>query len=133
MTDFNSITHVVARKPHQCCECRGIIAPKDTYERVAATYDGTFSTFKTCKDCEKARDWLLNETDWHHDVDGDGHSYFFEHLSEHLTEQAQEGDKKYSFRAYRLVALMGRRRKAWAEVYNAETVRIRDRVIGGAA
>lgn len=133
MTDFNSVTHVVARKQHQCCECRGIIAPLDVYERVAGSWDGSFSTFKTCQHCKKARDWLLKETDWPGDVDGEGHSYFMEQLREHLMEQAREGNRKFAFRAYRQVALMKRRRQEWAEAYNAETVRIRDRITGGAA
>lgn len=124
MTDFNSTTHVVARKQHQCCECGGIIAPLDVYERVAGTWDGNFSTFKTCQHCETARDWLLNETDWPGDVDGEGHSHFMEQLSEHLKEQAREGDRKYAFRAYRFVVLMRRRRQAWADAYNAETERL---------
>ncbi len=127
MSDFNSATHVTARKKHQCCECRGIIAPTDVYERVAGTWDGNFSTFKTCQHCEASREWLLKETDWPGDVDGEGSSYFLEQLRDHLIEQAREGDRKFAFKAYRLAILMKRRRQAWADAFNAETVMIRDR------
>jgi hypothetical protein len=89
--------------------------------------DGDASNFKTCQKCAEARDWLLNETDWPDDIDGEGHSYFFTMLRDHLREQGRkEGDRKYAFRAYRLVVLMDKRRMAYANAYNAETVKIRD-------
>ena len=37
---------------------------------------------------------------------------------------------KFAFRAYRHIALMDKRRKAFANAYNAETVKIRERQMG---
>lgn len=103
-----------------------MISPKERYEVTAGFWEGDFSTFKTCSHCEGARQWMINETDWPDDIDGDGHQFFFTQLRDHLMEQAREGSAKFKFRAYRHVVLMDRRRKAYAAAYNAETVRIRD-------
>lgn len=46
-------------------------------------------------------------------------------------EEGREGDRKYAFRAYRLVVLMDKRRMAYANAYNAETVKIRDSLAQG--
>ncbi|MFV8201568.1 hypothetical protein ACNQ1D_26535, partial [Enterobacter cloacae complex sp.6700005] len=56
---------------------------------------------------------------------------FFTMLRDHLREQGREGDRKYAFRAYRLVVLMDKRRMAYANAYNAETVKIRDSLAQG--
>ena len=127
MSDFTSVTHVIAKVQHKCCECGGIIAPLDVYERTAGTWDGLFSLFKVCGHCENARDWLIEETNWPDDIDGDGHQFYFTQLRDHLMEQAKGGDPKFSFRAYRHIVAMKHRRQAYADAYNAETVRIRDR------
>lgn len=133
MTDFYAVTHHVARTHHRCYECGGGIAPADVYEKTVGTWEGSFSTFKVCNVCEQARDWLIEETDWPDDIDGDGHQWFFGQLHEHLMEQAREGGRQFSFRAYRHVVGMKRRRAAYTEAYNAETVRLRDRFKDGAA
>lgn len=133
MSNFDTTSMVKANKHHRCCECYGAINPGEQYERVFIVYDGDPSHFKTCKYCCDSRDWLLKETDWPHDVDGDGHSFFYTMLREHLLEQAGGGDRKFSFRAYRLAAEMSKRRKAYAEFYNAETIKIRDRSLQEAA
>ena len=52
-------------------------------------------------------------------------------LRDHLREQGREGDRNYAFRAYRLVVLMDKRRMAYANAYNAETVKIRDSLAKG--
>lgn len=44
--------HPVARKRHQCCECRGWIEPGEKYQRFSGVWEGSASTFKTCSDCE---------------------------------------------------------------------------------
>ncbi|MCW9309494.1 hypothetical protein N5I72_04325 [Klebsiella variicola] len=131
MSDFDTSSKVKARKLHRCCECYGAINPGDTYEKVFVVQDGDASNFKTCQKCAEARDWLLNETDWPDDIDGEGHSYFLTMLRDHLREQGREGDRKYAFRAYRLVVLMDKRRMAYANAYNAETVKIRDSLAQG--
>ena len=106
MSNFDTSSQVKARKLHRCCECHGAINPGDTYEKAFIVQDGDASNFKTCQKCAEARDWLLNETDWPGDIDGEGHSYFFTMLRDHLREQGREADRKYAFRAYRLVVLM---------------------------
>lgn len=72
MSDFDTSSKVKARKLHRCCECYGAINPGDTYEKVFVVQDGDASNFKTCQKCTEARDWLLNETDWPHDIDAKG-------------------------------------------------------------
>ncbi len=133
MSDFQTVTHCVAQKHHRCYECGGGIAPTEVYEKTVGTWDGNFSTFKVCNSCEQARDWLIEETDWPDDIDGDGHQWFFGQLREHLIEQARHGDRRFALRAYRHLVGMNRRRAAYREAYNAETVRLRDMAKGGAA
>lgn len=120
MPVFTEVSHHVAKKEHSCCECGGIIAPLDVYERTAGKWDSGFSVFKVCGHCEAARDWLLNETDWKQllengGLNGDGAEFYFGQLREHLREQAREGNRQYAFRAYRFIVLMDRRRKAAKE------------------
>lgn len=47
---------VVARKPHTCCECGEVIAPKQRYERYTGCWDGDWATYNTCKTCVAIRD-----------------------------------------------------------------------------
>ena len=126
MSNFDTSSQVKARKLHQCQESFGAINPGETYEKVFVVHDGDASNFKTCQQCCDARQWLLNKTDWPDDIDGEGHSFFFTMLRSHLREQGREGDRKYAFRAYRLVVCMDKRRMEYAEIYNAETMKIRD-------
>ncbi len=111
--DFYTVTHHVAKKPHRCHECKGIIAPLDVYERTAGKWDGRFETFKVCGHCETARDWLLNETEWTEAffID-DGIDFCFGELRQHLKDYGSDGDRLKAFRAYRFIVLMDRRRKA---------------------
>lgn len=123
MNKFYHISHPSAVKVHKCCECHGGIYVGNTYEKTFLVDDDCYpQTFKICQHCEAARNWLLNKTDWPDDIDGDGHQYFYSMLREHLIEQAKEGDPKFSFRAYRFVVEMDRRRRKLADEYNAETV-----------
>lgn len=133
MSDFSTEGIVKANKMHQCHECRGAISPGEKYERAFVVYEGSGSAHKTCLHCVTARNWLLNDADWPDDIDGDGHQWFYTMLREHLMDQARDGDRKFAFRAYRHIALMDKRRKAWADAYNAKTVKIRDRLMGAKA
>lgn len=123
MPSCSTVTHRVARKEHRCYECGGTIAPLDVYECTSGIWDGSPNRFKVCQHCEEARDWLLEDTDWvaccneAGGVDGEGAVFFYGQLSEHLLEQAREGQRKFAFRAYRFVSLMRRRRKAWTETH----------------
>lgn len=54
--EFYEETYPVAKKRHQCCECREVINPGEKYERVAGKWEGDFLTFKTCMTCVNIRD-----------------------------------------------------------------------------
>ena len=114
MGDFKRETKRTARTDHQCCECRGSINPGDVYNIASGTWDGRFYEYKTCADCESARDWLLG-TDWPNDIDGEGNSYYFTMLRDHLMDQASEGGKQYKIRAYRHVVMMDRRKSGYVK------------------
>lgn len=127
MSDFSTEKIAKANKTHRCSECRGAISPGEKYERVFLVYQGDSGAYKTCMHCVSARNWLMNDADWPDDIDGEGHQWFYTMLREHLMDQARNGARKFALRAYRHIALMDRRRKAWADAYNAETVKIRER------
>jgi hypothetical protein len=44
-----------ARKPHKCCECRGVIARGETYVYFSGVWDCMPATYKTCTDCATLR------------------------------------------------------------------------------
>lgn len=44
-----------ARKPHECCECRGAIEVGERYHKHHGIWDGAADTFKVCEDCEALR------------------------------------------------------------------------------
>ena len=109
MTEFSSVKYITARKQHVCCECRGPIFKGDSYEKYFIVSDYC-SDYKTCYYCVIAREWLTKSTDWPNDVDGEGHSFFFGMLRDHLLEQAREGDVKFKWQAYRAVVRMDKRK-----------------------
>jgi RNase P subunit RPR2 len=49
-----------ARKQFKCDECGGPILPGDSYELVAAKWEGDFSTIHTCEMCHDLRVWVKN-------------------------------------------------------------------------
>lgn len=51
MSDFYSQQITKARKEHKCFWCDDIIKPGEKYYRVAAVYEGDFSTRKECDTC----------------------------------------------------------------------------------
>ena len=87
----------------------------DVYERFAGVWDTNrhLQRFRTCQHCEETRDWLLNETNWLETAFLDtGVAFFFEHLRQHLLDQAQHGQRKDRIPALRRVVEMNRRRTA---------------------
>lgn len=46
----------MARRAHQCCECRGEIKPGEIYHRHHGVWDGEGATYKVCADCEALKD-----------------------------------------------------------------------------
>ena len=61
---FYSQTTVAARKEHQCCECREVIASGARYEKVVGCWDGIFSTYKTCMSCVEIRNHFACGNGW---------------------------------------------------------------------
>lgn len=53
--EFYSESVVIARKAHQCCECRETIRAGDSYERASGKADGDLWTAKTCRLCREIR------------------------------------------------------------------------------
>ena len=111
MSDFNYVKMVTANKVHQCCECGGKIHKSDKYEKSFIVQDGFVDGYKVCKYCCESRDWLMNLADWPHDIDGEGHSFYYTMLRDHLKEQATYGDKAFSFACYRHIVRMDQRRE----------------------
>lgn len=100
-----TVTHHVAHKEHKCCECGGIIAPLDVYERTKGQWDGAWSVFKVCVPCIEARDWLVNETEWKQKFFTEpGTDWHFTKLREHLMQIGHMD-------AYRYVVRMNWRRQ----------------------
>lgn len=56
---FISESYPVARKKHKCCECGRSIPKGEKYEYVRGCWDGYFSTYRTCLDCESIRKALF--------------------------------------------------------------------------
>lgn len=116
MNNFSTDNIVSAKKLHRCTECYGAIQSGEKFEQIVV-YEEDSDSHNTCLGCKSARDWLINETDWPNDVDigddGEGRSYFYTMLRDHLMEQTRDGDVKYVFRAYRHVVAMDKRRTAY--------------------
>ncbi|MGY2183342.1 hypothetical protein [Pseudomonas agarici] len=109
MPDFQTETMPTARKAHQCGECYGHIKPGQKYQRVSGSWEGDMGSFKTCMPCVEARTWAIAQPEWM----GDGeHLYYFGRLEEDLADLAPEirSEDGRRFHAYRLQALMARRR-----------------------
>ena len=57
----------VARNPHRCCECRGVIPAGESYNYHSGVWDGRPAAFKVCVDCDALRDRIEKECDLHMD------------------------------------------------------------------
>jgi len=49
---------VKARKCHRCCECQRAIAPGEHYWRAKGLWEGEWSSFSTCAECQRLWDRL---------------------------------------------------------------------------
>ena len=54
-SDFCTETFHTARKAHKCCECRGVIKPRQRYERAAGKTCGSMWAYATCAECAEIR------------------------------------------------------------------------------
>ena len=71
----------VSRKPHRCCECRGIIFYKERYHYFSGIWDGRADSYKTCQDCYNIREELRLDLDLDYDEElpfGELYSYIGE-------------------------------------------------------
>ncbi|CRI56376.1 hypothetical protein [Pseudomonas sp. CCOS 191] len=118
---FHTEAHRVARKRHTCTECRGHIEPGDRYEFVSGLWEGDVSTYKTCADCETARDFYVNELNSTEFRDVEYGAYCYSEVRCDLEEAATEipSGTGLKFRAYRHVVGMRRRGNAAREERNA--------------
>lgn len=78
---FHKATMRTARKQHVCQECGRMIEPGESYEFVAAKYDGDLWTGKTCAHCVAVRKWLI-------EVCG---GYIYGGVRDDLSEHKHEG------------------------------------------
>ena len=53
-----------ARKVHRCCECDGRIEVGETYHLVKGLWDGMWSTYKVCVDCDALRQDVDKGVKW---------------------------------------------------------------------
>ena len=61
MSDYpECFRHVTrkARKPHKCCECRGVISAGEKYHYTSGIWDGRAESYKECSDCHELRDTI---------------------------------------------------------------------------
>lgn len=72
---------VKARKTHRCCECRRDIVKGEKYNLTTGKWDGEFSAYKVCSDCQSVIDQFFDK--W-----TTGH--IWEDLQEMIAEQ--DGD-----------------------------------------
>ena len=92
---FNRKT-VTAKKPHKCDECARDILPGEEYTSAIGKWDGTVSTFKTCRHCGVLQNWLQRECG----------GFLYGGLSDEMQEHAREYQ---SFWLWRGLASMRRR------------------------
>ena len=57
--DILKDTMPVARKEHECGECKRIIHPGEIYRSEKTVYDGMLTTQKTCIDCNSIRESFI--------------------------------------------------------------------------
>ncbi|KAF1071996.1 hypothetical protein [Variovorax sp.] len=55
---FYCATEYTARKEHRCHECGRAIEPGQRYEKAAAKWEGSVSSYKTCSRCVALREHL---------------------------------------------------------------------------
>lgn len=73
MSDYGELPKVCtsstprAKRNHRCCECRGTIQAGETYHCFTGLWDGEWSTYRTCSECEVLRGDLckaMDQDDW---------------------------------------------------------------------
>lgn len=78
---FYHMTYRKAKKLHSCCECGRTIKKGEKYQYVCGGWDDAkVSTFKTCKYCVVAQNWL------HKECGGFMHGGLQEEIEEHAWE-----------------------------------------------
>lgn len=111
MSDFQTESTPTTRKVHKCGECNGQIEPGQKHQLISGSWEGYMGSFKTCMPCLAARNWATAQPEW---VSNGEHLYYSGQLEEdlsYLTPEITSQDGR-RFRAYRVQALMSRRRLA---------------------
>ena len=81
---------VRARKWHRCSECRGWIAPGETYRKFFGVWDGDARNYATCSDCQQFAAWAEEQN-------GDNICYAFGNMIHDIGDCLDEmGDRKVS-------------------------------------
>lgn len=76
-----------ARKVHRCDECGREIAAGELYEHLTGVFDGHWSTFRWCRHCDAAGQWM------NHVCGG----WMLGNLDEELVEHWREGFTSIGF------------------------------------
>lgn len=96
-----------ARKEHCCYECSRPIKLGETYEYVAAMWDGEFCTCRTCSHCRDFRQFVKNSVPcycWAHGSIEEDARYAIEEAYFRAPDEV----KGLAFRAYRLLVARNR-------------------------
>lgn len=84
-----NVTEPKARIHHQCCECLGLIKPGERYKKADSLFDGRWSTYKRCADCQHIACELNRMLPCWCDVWGEFHERFGDELANNF-KQADE-------------------------------------------
>lgn len=55
-------TQRLAKKEHKCCECGWMIQPPSKYIAIAGLWEGKWSNYKQCFNCNQVGDRFVQET-----------------------------------------------------------------------
>ena len=55
-------TQRLARKKHKCCKCGWMIQPHSKYIEIAGLWEGKWSNYKQCFNCNQIGDRFVQET-----------------------------------------------------------------------
>lgn len=73
--------HYTAKKEHTCNECRRVINAGEHYMVERFIHEGEAHTHKTCRHCERVRQWLNDECG----------GFLYGDIEEDIREHADEG------------------------------------------
>lgn len=110
-SEFGSKVLRQAKKPHACSECERQILPGEEYEYATGKWEGEMSTFKTCRHCVAARDWLIEQCD----------GYAYGGVRQDLEDHRDEYGSLATMALLRLIVGMRRR---WKCFYSSDLMAV---------